>query len=221
MTSALFSPIRLADLELANRIVVSPMCQYSADDGVATDWHLNHLGMLANSGAGAGRGRGDRHRAPWPHHSWLPRALFGRLRSGAGARRRPLPPLRQRQARHPARPCRAQGLRAASLGRRPAAQAGRRSLGDDCAIRHPVRPQLARAAGDDGGRHGARARRLRRGRRSARFAPASTPSNCTARTAICCTASSRRSPTSAATTMAARSRRACAIRSRSRKPCAR
>jgi 2,4-dienoyl-CoA reductase-like NADH-dependent reductase (Old Yellow Enzyme family) len=51
MTSALFSRIRLADLELANRIVVSPMCQYSADDGVASDWHLNHLGMLANSGA--------------------------------------------------------------------------------------------------------------------------------------------------------------------------
>jgi NADPH2 dehydrogenase len=51
MTSALFSPIRLANLELPNRIVVSPMCQYSAADGVATDWHLNHLGMLANSGA--------------------------------------------------------------------------------------------------------------------------------------------------------------------------
>jgi 2,4-dienoyl-CoA reductase-like NADH-dependent reductase (Old Yellow Enzyme family) len=51
MTSALFSAIRLSDLELANRIVVSPMCQYSADDGVASDWHLNHLGMLANSGA--------------------------------------------------------------------------------------------------------------------------------------------------------------------------
>ena len=51
MTSPLFSAIRLADLELANRIVVSPMCQYSADDGVASDWHLNHLGMLANSGA--------------------------------------------------------------------------------------------------------------------------------------------------------------------------
>src|SRR5215468_5270715 len=51
MTSALFSPVRLADLELANRIVVSPMCQYSADDGAASDWHLNHLGMLANSGA--------------------------------------------------------------------------------------------------------------------------------------------------------------------------
>jgi NADPH2 dehydrogenase len=52
MTSALFSPIRLAGLALANRIVVSPMCQYSADDGSATDWHMMHLGMLANSGAG-------------------------------------------------------------------------------------------------------------------------------------------------------------------------
>ena len=51
MTSALFSPIRLANLELANRIAVSPMCQYSADDGVASDWHIGHLGMLANSGA--------------------------------------------------------------------------------------------------------------------------------------------------------------------------
>jgi 2,4-dienoyl-CoA reductase-like NADH-dependent reductase (Old Yellow Enzyme family) len=49
--AALFAPIRLGDLELANRIVVSPMCQYSADDGVASDWHINHLGMLANSGA--------------------------------------------------------------------------------------------------------------------------------------------------------------------------
>ncbi|HTV35645.1 MAG TPA: NADH:flavin oxidoreductase/NADH oxidase [Xanthobacteraceae bacterium] len=52
MTSALFSPIRLADLELPNRIAVAPMCQYSADDGAATDWHMTHLGMLANSGAG-------------------------------------------------------------------------------------------------------------------------------------------------------------------------
>jgi NADPH2 dehydrogenase len=51
MASALFSPIRLAALELVNRIVVSPMCQYSADDGTATDWHLSHLGSLVNSGA--------------------------------------------------------------------------------------------------------------------------------------------------------------------------
>lgn len=51
MPSALFSPLRLANLELANRIVVSPMCQYSANDGAASDWHITHLGMLANSGA--------------------------------------------------------------------------------------------------------------------------------------------------------------------------
>jgi NADPH2 dehydrogenase len=52
MSSALFAPIRIGSLELANRIVVSPMCQYSANDGCASDWHLTHLGMLANSGAG-------------------------------------------------------------------------------------------------------------------------------------------------------------------------
>src|SRR3981189_758400 len=52
MSSILFSPYRLADLALDNRVVVSPMCQYSADDGVANDWHQTHLGMLANSGAG-------------------------------------------------------------------------------------------------------------------------------------------------------------------------
>ena len=52
MHSALFSSIKLVDLDLANRIAVSPMCQYSADDGCANDWHFTHLGMLANSGAG-------------------------------------------------------------------------------------------------------------------------------------------------------------------------
>ena len=46
MTSALFSPIKLAGLEIPNRIVVAPMCQYSADDGVGNDWHITHLGML-------------------------------------------------------------------------------------------------------------------------------------------------------------------------------
>lgn len=49
--SALFSPARLRGLSLDNRIVVSPMCQYSAEDGSATDWHMMHLGTLSNSGA--------------------------------------------------------------------------------------------------------------------------------------------------------------------------
>src|SRR5438552_14803572 len=51
MTSLLFQPISLRGLALENRIMVSPMCQYSAIDGSMTDWHLAHLGMLANSGA--------------------------------------------------------------------------------------------------------------------------------------------------------------------------
>ena len=52
MTSALFSPLALRDLTLANRIVIAPMCQYSALDGVVGDWHLMHLGNLSHSGAG-------------------------------------------------------------------------------------------------------------------------------------------------------------------------
>jgi 2,4-dienoyl-CoA reductase-like NADH-dependent reductase (Old Yellow Enzyme family) len=48
---ALFNPFALRRLELANRIVVSPMCQYSAVDGRATDWHLVHWGQLLQSGA--------------------------------------------------------------------------------------------------------------------------------------------------------------------------
>ncbi|WP_426437899.1 NADH:flavin oxidoreductase/NADH oxidase [Bradyrhizobium genosp. P] len=49
--STLFSPIELRGLKLANRIMVSPMCQYSADDGSANDWHFTHINMLALSGA--------------------------------------------------------------------------------------------------------------------------------------------------------------------------
>ena len=52
MTSELFQPIQLAGLTLPNRIVIAPMCQYSAEDGNATDWHQIHLGQLALSGAG-------------------------------------------------------------------------------------------------------------------------------------------------------------------------
>lgn len=50
--SQLFSPYTLRSLTLPNRIVVSPMCQYSADNGAATAWHMIHLGHLALSGAG-------------------------------------------------------------------------------------------------------------------------------------------------------------------------
>src|ERR1700690_376208 len=52
MTSPLFAPLQLRDLTLNNRIVVAPMCQYSAIEGNVTDWHLIHLGSLSHSGAG-------------------------------------------------------------------------------------------------------------------------------------------------------------------------
>ena len=52
MSSLLFQPYPLGALTLPNRIVIAPMCQYSAQDGCATDWHLMHLGQMALSGAG-------------------------------------------------------------------------------------------------------------------------------------------------------------------------
>ncbi len=48
----LFTPLRIRDITLPNRIVVSPMCQYSSEDGFANDWHLVHLGSRAVGGAG-------------------------------------------------------------------------------------------------------------------------------------------------------------------------
>ena len=50
--SVLFTPVTFGDITSKNRIIISPMCQYSADDGVAGDWHLVHLGKFAQGGAG-------------------------------------------------------------------------------------------------------------------------------------------------------------------------
>ena len=52
MPSKLFSPLALREIVLPNRVVVSPMCQYSAADGIPADWHLVHLGQFAQSGPG-------------------------------------------------------------------------------------------------------------------------------------------------------------------------
>lgn len=51
--SKLFSPLHIGNMELTNRIFVGPMCQYSARNGLANDWHRQHLGGLAVGGAGA------------------------------------------------------------------------------------------------------------------------------------------------------------------------
>ncbi|MBR7781974.1 NADH:flavin oxidoreductase/NADH oxidase [Undibacterium luofuense] len=52
MQSQLFSPFQIGQLTLPNRIVIAPMCQYSAQDGMPSDWHLMHLGAMSHSGAG-------------------------------------------------------------------------------------------------------------------------------------------------------------------------
>src|SRR5277367_4907983 len=49
--ASLFAPLELGNITLPNRIVVSPMCQYSSEDGFANDWHLVHLGSRAAGGA--------------------------------------------------------------------------------------------------------------------------------------------------------------------------
>jgi 2,4-dienoyl-CoA reductase-like NADH-dependent reductase (Old Yellow Enzyme family) len=52
MTSQLFSPLTIRGVEFKNRVWVSPMCQYSADDGVVGTWHIVHLGSFATGGVG-------------------------------------------------------------------------------------------------------------------------------------------------------------------------
>ena len=162
LMSSLFSPIKLADLELANRIVVSPMCQYSADDGTRqrlASRPSRHAGELRR---GPRDRRGDACRARRPHHPRLHRALFRRQRGGAGARHRALPAHRHRQARHPVRACRPQGLGAAAVGGRRRAASRRRSVADHRAVgdrRSATNWHTPREA--TAGRHRARARSLR------------------------------------------------------------
>ena len=50
--SLLFTPLALRTVTLRNRILVSPMCQYSSEDGMPNDWHLVHVGSRAVGGAG-------------------------------------------------------------------------------------------------------------------------------------------------------------------------
>lgn len=52
MSPALFTPLTIGPIEVPNRIAISPMCQYSATDGTASDWHIQHVTRFAMSGAG-------------------------------------------------------------------------------------------------------------------------------------------------------------------------
>ena len=181
----MFQPFRLGGLELANRVIVSPMDMYSARDGVPGDFHLVHLGSKALGGAGlvmtemvcvspSGRitpGCTGMYNAE-QEESW---------RRIVGLRPRP----ERREDRHPARPLRPQGLDQADVGGdgRPAA---RGQLGGLRPLPLPYKAggQVPRSLGLTRSwlRSGISSSR-RRGRRRG---PASTCSSCTARTGTCC-----------------------------------
>ncbi len=127
-TPLLFQPIGFRSVTARNRIVVSPMCQYSANDGLGDDWHIQHLGARAMGGAGivfteathvSAVGRITPHcLGLWnPQHQ----ALLRRDRRDHRARRR--------GAGRATRPCRPQGVGATPVGGRRADRAAGRRLG--------------------------------------------------------------------------------------------
>ena len=188
----MFTPFRLRELELANRVVVSPMDMYSSRDGTPGDFHLVHLGARGIGGAGlvmtemicvSREGRitpgcgglyADEHTAAW-----------ARIVDFVHAQRR-------RQDRRPARPLGPQGLDEADVGGRGRA-AARRQLAADRAVAAavPARRQPG-AARDDARRHGRGPRAVRRRARAPRRRPGSTCSSCTWPTATCSRRSCRR-----------------------------
>ena len=213
MTSpTLFSPITLDGLTFPNRIAVAPMCQYSADDGSATDWHLQHWMTLAMSGAGMvtieataveRRGRIT--------HGCL--GLYSDHNESAAQRT-------LAAARSVAPQSTRFGIQFAHAGRKARTQRpweGGGPLGKHQDPWQTVAPSAVPHAPDwhDAGAPSTRRRSNGSSRPSSRpatgpCAPASTSSSCILRTATSAMSSCRRSPTSAPTAGAGRWRTACA-----------
>ena len=114
----MFAPFRLRDMELKNRVVVSPMAQYKAVDGCPTDWHLVHYAERAKGGAGLVYTEMTCVIARGPHHARLHRPLRARARGRLEAHRRFRACRDRREDLLPARPFRPQGLDPARLGGR-------------------------------------------------------------------------------------------------------
>ena len=74
-TPLLFQPITFRSVTARNRIAVSPMCQYSATDGLGDDWHVQHLGARAVGGAGIVFTEATHVSAVGRITPWLPRAM--------------------------------------------------------------------------------------------------------------------------------------------------
>ena len=115
----MFAPFTLRGMTVRNRVVVSPMCQYSAEDGTPNDWHMVHYGSRALGGAGLRLHRDDRCLARGPHHARMHRACT--TAEHAAAWKRIVDFVHAavgREVRAAARPRRAQGLDAARLAAR-------------------------------------------------------------------------------------------------------
>src|SRR5438128_8922053 len=119
----LFEPLKLREATLKNRIVVSPMCQYSSEDGFANDWHFVHLGSRAVGGAGLVFTEAS---AVTPEGRISPQDLGiweGRARRIAGADR-PLHRGAGSDRGDAACACGAQGIHAAAVEREPRPRSG-------------------------------------------------------------------------------------------------
>ena len=146
--SQLFSPFTIRALTFRNRVFVSPMCQYSSEDGVPNDWHFVHLGSRAVGGAGLVMTEATAVAPEGRISPAGPRPLVGRA-GRAVPPARALHPGAGRRCRHPARARRAQGVhrrrRGKAASRCRAADGGWETAG---AERGAVRRGLAVAARD-------------------------------------------------------------------------
>ena len=156
----MFVPFRVREVELANRVVVSPMDQYPSGG-----WHAGRLAFRPLRGARQGRRRARhdrddlRHRRG-PHQSGLHGPLSAGARAGLGPHRGLHPHRDRRESRHSARALRPEGLDAAGLGDDGCA-ARRRELGGDCAVASAVVAGQPDPPCHDSRRHGRGARRVR------------------------------------------------------------
>jgi hypothetical protein len=217
--SALFTPVRVGVLELANRVVIAPMCQYSAANGCMTDWHLIHLGHLALSGAALLTIEATAV-VPEGRITYADVGLWNDETEAAIARtldsiwRWSDIPIAIQLA-HAGRKASTEDRGKVGCRSHPTVQmAGRRSR----RLRFPTRTAITRRSpSTETGSRGCERPSLQRP--GAPPGSESMPSSSTARTAICCTSSCRRSPTGATMSMVAAWRTACGFRSKSLTRC--
>ena len=126
--SHLFYEFTLRGVTLRNRIGVSPMCQYSAEDGLPNDWHLVHLGSRAVGGAGLIVAEATAVEPKRPHLPLRHRPLVRRPRRGLAAHHA-LHPEPGRGRRHPTGARRAEGQHGPALAGRQGSGRQRRRLG--------------------------------------------------------------------------------------------